>query len=71
MSTLRFVPLMLLLVGAGGCDKIKALMGPGDSPDITKDADGKAKSGDLPGAIAAYQQTAKDHPDSEIGRAHV
>jgi tetratricopeptide (TPR) repeat protein len=69
MTTYRFLPLAAaLLLGATGCEQIQALMGGGDTPEITKDADDLLAKGDLPGASAKYAEIAGAHPDAAYAR---
>lgn len=63
MTTYRFLPLALLLVGLAGCDQIKGLLG-GDDAKVTEAADAKLKQNDLPGAVDEYAKIAAANPDS-------
>lgn len=61
MRSSRLIALILIL---GGCDPILGLLEPADEPSLTVAADRVLQSGDLPGALAAYEQLASEHPES-------
>ncbi len=62
---IRRILLVAALAGVTtGCDQIQALLGGGDDPSITSEADAQLASGDLPGARAAYGQLAAENPES-------
>lgn len=64
MSNYRILPLVLALLASTGCDKIQALMGGSDAPEVTKAAEDLLRAGDLPGAIEQYAKIRQEQPDS-------
>ena len=63
MSKIRLMPIVLLLAFGVGCEAL-GLFGASDSPEITKEAEALAKSGDLPGAHAKYVEIQQNNPTS-------
>lgn len=63
--------LALTLSGMTACDQI---MGPSDGPELAQPAEAILRSGDLPGAMAKYEELAGQHPDSAyvgMGQAYM
>ena len=72
-SILRGVSL-LALTTLGGCDFVSGLFGGGDSPALVAEAQALLNEGQFPAALQAYNNLAKEHPESvhvAMGQAYV
>lgn len=70
MISSRLLPVMLVLVGLAGCDKLLGAKG----PEVCNDANALLRAGDLPAAEAAYEALAPkqaDNPCVVTGRSYM